>query len=235
MNAILWPHIVAGLSAILLGVVAITARKGGSLHSSAGTWFVGFMLFVGATAAILEIFYNDQTGAGGLMTCYFVATSWMTARRRDGRARQFEKYASGVILVIAAYFIGCGLMAMRAGDGLFGGHGANFYFMFGSLCLVAGAMDISFVFRGILSNKQRLLRHLWRMCFGFFFATTSFFLGQRDAMPLSVQDSPILFVLAFAPLVAMSFWIVRIRFAKSITRSKPSGHLSIGAQASAHV
>ena len=37
------------------------------------------------------------------------------------------------------------------------------------------------------------------MCFAFFIATGSFFLGQQDVLPAAVRGSPILFVLAFAP------------------------------------
>ncbi len=207
MNAVLWPHIAMGSIAILLGTAAISVGKGSAIHARLGAWFVAFMILVGITAAILEIFFNNQTGAGGLMTCYFVATSWMTARRRDGRAGKFEKYACGTITIIAAYFVGCGVVAWRSPTGLFGGHVPTLYFAFGSLCLLAAAMDMNFILRGILSSKQRLSRHLWRMCFGFFFATTSFFLGQRNSFPDSVRESPVLYALAFAPLrLRLLFW-----------------------------
>lgn len=58
--------------------------------------------------------------------------------------------------------------------------------------------------------------NLWRMCFAFFVATGSFFLGQQDVMPQAVRGSPILFVLAFAPFALMLFWLVRVRFSKTI-------------------
>jgi hypothetical protein len=56
------------------------------------------------------------------------------------------------------------------------------------------------------------------MCFAFFVATGSFFLGQQDIMPMTVRGSPILFVLGLAPLALMLFWLVRLRFAKAIGR-----------------
>jgi hypothetical protein len=52
------------------------------------------------------------------------------------------------------------------------------------------------------------------MCFAFFIATGSFFLGQQDVMPQAVQGSPVLFVLAFAPFAVMAFWLVRLRLGK---------------------
>lgn len=228
MNAILWPHVIVGLIAILLGTVAVSVRKGGRLHARVGTGFAASMLFVGGTAIILEIFFANQTGAGGMMTCYFVATSWMTARRRDGRAGRFEKYACGVISIICAYFVGCGIAANLSPTGLFGGHVANFYFAFGGLCLAATAMDLNFIFRRVISGRQRLSRHLWRMCFAFFFATTSFFLGQRDTLPVAVQQSPILYALAAAPLVVMLFWLARIRLVRAVRGSARSGFITTG-------
>jgi membrane protein implicated in regulation of membrane protease activity len=52
------------------------------------------------------------------------------------------------------------------------------------------------------------------MCFAFFIATGSFFLGQQDVLPEAVRGSPALFVLAFAPLAVMLFWLFRLRVRK---------------------
>jgi membrane protein implicated in regulation of membrane protease activity len=69
------------------------------------------------------------------------------------------------------------------------------------------------------------------MCVAFFIATGSFFLGQQDILPAAMRGSPWMFVLAFAPLAVMLFWLARIRFAKAIARSKQSGRMLIGRQA----
>jgi hypothetical protein len=58
------------------------------------------------------------------------------------------------------------------------------------------------------------------MCFAFFIATGSFFLGQQDVLPRAVRGSPILFLLAFAPFAIMAFWLVRLRFGKALARMK---------------
>jgi hypothetical protein len=86
------------------------------------------------------------------------------------------------------------------------------------VCLLAGLLDLNAILRSPLSGKQRIARHLWRMCVAFFIATGSFFLGQQDALPQAVRGSPLLFVPAFAPILVMLFWLVRIRFAKAIGR-----------------
>ena len=58
------------------------------------------------------------------------------------------------------------------------------------------------------------------MCFAFFIATGSFFLGQQDVLPEAVRGSPLLFVPAFAPFGLMAFWLVRVRFPKAVARFK---------------
>jgi membrane protein implicated in regulation of membrane protease activity len=62
------------------------------------------------------------------------------------------------------------------------------------------------------------------MCFAWFIATGSFFLGQQDALPQAVRGSPVLFVLAFAPFAVMAFWLIRLRLGKRLRRSLESLH-----------
>ena len=215
MNAILWAHIAGGLIAIVAGFVAVVARKGGRLHGQAGTLFFGAMLVLGLSAAILEPFREPEPGSpiGPLLVCYFVGTSWVTARRRDGRTGKFEMIACVLALGAAAGIAWSGLAGAATTP-----VGRGPVFAFAAICLLAGLGDLNIVLRKRMSAAQRLSRHLWRMCFAFFVATSSFFLGQQDIMPEAVRGSPILFVLAFAPLAIMAFWLVRLRFAKSLGR-----------------
>ena len=62
------------------------------------------------------------------------------------------------------------------------------------------------------TDGKRIVRHLWRMCFGLFIATGSFFLGQQQVFPAFVRGSNALFVPAILPLVLMIFWLIRVRF-----------------------
>jgi len=213
MNGITWIHIAGGLTALVSGAVAVAARKGGATHATAGTWFFASMLILGVTASILEPFKSPpESPAGGIMVCYFVATSWMTARRRDGRPGRFEKIACAAAFGLAAILVGGGFLGSTTPVG------RGPVFALAGMCLLAGALDLNFILRGKLKTAQRLSRHLWRMCFAFFFATGSFFIGQQKVMPEAIRGSPILFVLAFAPLAIMLFWLVRLRFAKIVGR-----------------
>jgi len=209
MKAILIIHIAAGLAAILLGAFAVAVRKGGRAHVSTGTGFAVAMLMLGITAVILEPFRTPPgSPMAGIMVCYFVATSWMTARRRDGTAGWFEILACVAALGLGATMLWGGVTGATtpAGPGP--------VFAIAGLCLLAGLGDLNVVLRKRLSPRQRISRHLWRMCFAFFVATGSFFLGQQKIMPVAVRGSPILFILAFAPFAVMLFWLIRLRFAK---------------------
>jgi hypothetical protein len=209
MNIIMWIHIGGGLIALLSGAVAAAMRKGGAMHARAGTCFVASMLVLGATASILEPFRSPPgSPVGGIMVCYFVATSWVAARRRDGTTGAFEIIACAAALGMAA------LMAWGGFTGATTPAGPGPVFALAGMCLLAGLLDLNAILRAKLTAVQRISRHLWRMCFAFFIATGSFFLGQQDVLPQAVRGSPILFVLAFAPFALMALWLVRLRFSK---------------------
>jgi uncharacterized membrane protein len=208
-------HIAAGLAAILLGVIAVAVRKGGLRHTQAGSWFAVAMIVLGVTASILEPFRTPKPGSPitGLFVCYFVATSWVSARRRDGRTGKFEMLAAAVALGTGAVMIWAGVTGRSTTP-----VGSGPVFILAGLCLTAGLLDLRVVLRKRLTAGERIRRHLWRMCFAFFIATGSFFLGQQKVMPAAVRGSPVLFILAFAPFAVMLFWLVRLRFAKVIAR-----------------
>jgi hypothetical protein len=209
MNVLMWLHIAGGSLALAAGTLAVGARKGGRLHARAGTLFAASMLVLGATGSILAVVNEDpDTPLGGLLTCYFVATSWVAARRRDGTTGRFEIAACAMALAGAAAIV---LHALTGGTTP---AGPGPLFAFAGLCLVAGLFDLRAILRRKLTEAQRIARHLWRMCFAFFIATGSFFLGQQDVLPGAVRGSPILFLLAFAPFAIMLFWLVRLRLAK---------------------
>ena len=223
MIGITWIHVAGGMVALLSGTVAVAVRKGGNWHVKAGTWFCVSMLVLGVTASILSPFKTPpDSPIGGIMVCYFVATAWMAARRRNGMPGRFEKIACAVLLAIAFATIGHGFEVAYAPAGFFSGPpGPGVLFALGGICFLAGLSDLKYLLRGTLSPTQRITRHLWRMCFALFIATGSFFLGQQKVMPQAVHGSPILLVLAVAPIALMFFWLVRVRFSnKTINRLK---------------
>jgi uncharacterized Tic20 family protein len=85
--------------------------------------------------------------------------------------------------------------------------------------------------RGGVSGTKRVVRHIWRMCFGLFIAAGSFFLGPSNR-PLRLLStvgigqhlSPAIFstslyiVLSVLPLFLLIFWVLRVWFGKAYRR-----------------
>jgi hypothetical protein len=213
MNEIIWIHVASGMIALAAGTMAAVVRKGGARHGSAGNWFCASMLVLGLSASLLEPTRTPPgSPIGGIMVCYFVATAWVTARRRDGKAGAFEKIACAGALALGAAMVWDGFTGVGTPVG------TGPVFILAAICLFAGLMDLNFILRGRLTGGQRISRHVWRICLAFFIATGSFFLGQQDVMPSAMRGSPILFVLAFTPFAVMLFWLVRLRFARMVKR-----------------
>jgi len=67
---------------------------------------------------------------------------------------------------------------------------------------------------GGVTGARRIGRHAWRMSFGLFIATGSFFLGQQQVFPVRWRGSAVLTALGIFPLGLLVFWSVRVRFGK---------------------
>jgi hypothetical protein len=85
---------------------------------------------------------------------------------------------------------------------------------------------VKVIMRGGGVGESRIARHLWRMCLALFFAAAFFFLGQQKVTPPFLRGSPVLVMLAVAPLALMVVWLVRVRLTKCGTwiftrRAKP--------------
>ena len=91
-------------------------------------------------------------------------------------------------------------------------HPAAMCFFLAAVLLLAATGDIRMLARGGISGRPRVTRHLWRMCFGLFFATGSFFLGQQQVFPAFLRGSILLTVLALLPFPLMIYWLIRVRF-----------------------
>ena len=230
MNAVTWIHIAGGSVALIAGAIAIAARKGGSVHTRVGTAFCVAMFVLGITASILAPLKTPaESPIGGLMVCYFIATAWMAARRRSAKPGRWEKLACAFGFVIAAALIAGGFERALSPAGTFTGPpNAAVLFTIGGLCLIAALGDVRYLLRGTLTAVQRLSRHLWRMCFAFFFATGSFFFGQQDVMPEFLRGSAILAVLGLAPFPLMLYWLVRVRFPRGPGARKPALAVAVG-------
>lgn len=83
-------------------------------------------------------------------------------------------------------------------------------FFVATVCLLAALGDFRMIRAGGVRGARRLTRHLWRMCFGLFIATGSFFLGQMQFVPAPIRVVPLLLALAITPLVLLLYWVSRV-------------------------
>jgi hypothetical protein len=212
-SPILALHICAGTVGLLSGTIAISVRKGSRNHVAAGIVFSISMLILAATGAYIA-YTKSQPGniLGGLLTLYMIATAWMAARRRDVRTGIFDLVALLVALTVGTACITYGFKAAhgQTNDGV----PAGMDYFLGFVVLLAAGGDIRMLMRGGISGAQRIARHLWRMCFGLFIASGSFFLGRQRIFPEFVRKSNVLIFLTILPLMLLIFWLIRVRFTK---------------------
>ena len=205
-------HITAGIIGLLSGTLAMTFRKGSRRHAAAGNVFFVAMLGMGSAGSCLGYLKHQPNNVfGGLLAIYLVSTGWLTGRRRTRAMGVFDwagflfASAIGALSVLHGVEIATGRMVpndnVPAGMDIF----------LGTIILLAAEGDLRRLVRGGISGTPRIARHLWRMCFGLFIATGSFFLGQQQVFPAFLRGSIVLFVLAVLPLVLLIYWLIRVR------------------------
>ena len=80
-----------------------------------------------------------------------------------------------------------------------------------TVLLLAAVSDVRVIRRGGLHGRPRLVRHLWRMCFALFIAAGSFFIGQAHTFPEALRHPALIVVPVLVPLLAMPYWVWRLR------------------------
>jgi hypothetical protein len=76
-------------------------------------------------------------------------------------------------------------------------------------------LDVNNLKKGGISGKHRIIRHVWRMNCGLFFATSTLFTGPGSVIfPELVRGNPLLSIPQLLVAVLTSFWIYRLLFSK---------------------
>jgi uncharacterized membrane protein len=232
MSPLLPVHVAGGIVGMLSGTAALIFRKGGRRHVLAGKIFVASMLVMAAFAVYLAILKHQPGNiGGGILTFYLVLTAWLTARRGDG---QTSAYDWALVLIPVALgiltWLG-GLQKMQSPAPPEDGVPAGMNFFMGTVMLLAGAGDLRMLLGGGVAGAKRVVRHLWRMCFGLFIAAGSFFLGPSNrplrllaALGIGQHLSPAIFgtalyiFLSVLPLILLIFWVFRVWFSSAYRR-----------------
>ncbi len=213
-------HIAAGGLAMVLGALALLARKGGTVHRRSGLLFVCAMLVMGTTASILGFRKSPTDGnvIAGLMTAYFVGTALTTVRPVSTWTRTINGVALTIAVGLACLSIVGGVRGVN-NPGLSPG-GVPFRtigmmsFILATVLTLAAAGDVRIMLSGMPRGGPRLARHLWRMCFALFIAAGSFFsIRERVAtiLPEPFTTGPMRALPILLLFGAMFYWLWRVR------------------------
>lgn len=215
--AILFLHIAGGSLAIVAGYAALFAPKGGLLHRRAGMLFVCAMIAMGAGAMIIGLMRGKPTWMGGPFVFYLVVTAMLTVRRGPATSRRGDIALTMLAAIMAAVSVDFSIGVLSGPRAptvpgqvppVFPAVASLLNAFVLALCI---AGDVRILRTGPLAGTKRLARHLWRMCFAMYTATASFFLGQVNSIPEPLRVGPVLSVFAFLPLLAMFYWLWRVR------------------------
>ncbi len=216
-SGILWMgltvHFAAGLVSIVAGAIALSVIKGGRLHKQSGLVFTWAMVALGLTAAGIGTYEKIPSQVfAGLLAAYLVFTAMTTVKPLPGIGQRIN-----VALMVLAFAYAVASLYGGVTEWLdpavevVGRPRVVPPLVVGTVILLAAIGDLRAIRAGGLQGSRRLARHLWRMCFGLFIATGSFFLGQMKFIPEPVRIVPLLLVLAFAPILLLFYWMWRVR------------------------
>jgi hypothetical protein len=219
-------HASAGALTLIAGATALLARKGERLHRIAGTVFFGAILLAAASAVYLGFAAGEALNAlAGILTLYFIITAWATVKRPEGHSGLFEIGAFLIAAAGAAVTFYFAYESVQNGTALLGG--IPFY-GFSGVAAACALADLSVILRRGIRGRQRIARHLWRMCLGFFVAVGSFFPGQLQFFPEWVQNIKpfiLLFVPAFSVFGVMLVWLVIVLFTRRFASNENGARL----------
>lgn len=223
-------HISMGTLGIFSGFLAMALRKGSPRHRLVGNVFTVSMLTMSSVAAYMAYVGTEVKQPtfgnvlGGMFTFYLVGTAWLTARHKDNEHGILDWAAFLLIsaVVVGLYAYGLGYLhpkVMTVED-----PPDAVSFVLGSIALIAAVMDLRMLIWGV-SGAQRIIRHLWRMCFATWFAASSLFLGQPQVFPHWLHQTHLLVVPSLVIPFYTIYWIIRTVRNKAYKR-KPAAPIA---------
>jgi uncharacterized membrane protein len=209
-------HVGTAAIALVAGFIAIAARKGGKWHRRSGLVFVYAMVTTGIVAAGISIYEGKPTFTGGALSAYLVFTAYTTVKPLFGNDRRVDVSLMALAFTIAAATYTIAFTALGRPRNQIAGVPAAMMFFMATIVLLAAIGDVRMIRAGGLQGTRRLARHLWRMSFGLFIASGSFFLGQMKFIPERIRYVPLIVVLAVSPLVLLLYWMWRVRLRQNL-------------------
>jgi hypothetical protein len=218
MPWVLAAHITAGSLALAAGFMALYASKGARLHRQSGRVFT-YAMFAMTACGVLLAMARDAAPAinvpAGVLTAYMVGTGLATVRPPAEGWRWLHPAAMLLALALGLACLAMGFQALAHG-GSYDGMPAFPYFLLGIFGLLGAAGDWRVLRSGPPQGALRIARHLWRMSFALWVATSSFFLGQAKVIPQPLRIPGLLALPVLAVLLTLLYWLWRVRVRKNL-------------------
>ena len=196
--------------------MAVAVRKGGEWHRRSGMVFVYTMTLTGMTAVGIATYEGKPGNLAGAVMAYFVITAYLTVRPLAGIGR----WVNVSFMFLAAIFsIGgfiTGFTALDMPGNQLDGAPAGMLFFLATINGLAAIGDARMIRAGGIQGSRRVARHLWRMCFGLFIASGSFFIGQMKFIPEPIRNVPLLIIIGVSPLLVLLYWMWRVRLRQNL-------------------
>ncbi|THD71500.1 hypothetical protein [Phenylobacterium sp.] len=204
-------HVSGATVGLASGTVALIAPKGRRLHQVAGTTFFLAMLTMSGVAAVTAPLFSDRVSAMmGVFVFYLTATAWAAVQRPAGQVGRFESGAALAAVAVVAGDLAIGVVGGRMPKGVLDGEPSQVGYVFAVVATLALIGDLRMIRQGGVFGRQRIARHLWRMCAALAIAWGSF-AGQPRAQPEALRGSLWLITPALLVVAAMIFWLIRVR------------------------
>lgn len=213
-------HIAAGTVGLLAGAMSLALRKGSRPHRLWGRTFCVAMLLMSGSSVYLAWLANEPDNVlVGSLTFYLVGSGWMAVR---GPRTWSWRDASALCAVLAVVATGAvfGLEAAISPGGSKDGVAAPDLFFVSAIAAAFLISDARRLVRRTVSNRARLLRHVWRMGFAMFIATLSFFFGQAQVLPDWLRAGHLNLAPVFAIAAVVVAWLVRLRYFEQANESE---------------
>jgi hypothetical protein len=218
MRALLVAHVLAGAVSLIAGYLALATAKGATVHRRSGMTFVVAMLLMCAFGGVLAARAGGPWGwvnfRAATLTAYLVVTALTTVRLPPVGARALTIGGALVAATVGTISLSFGIEAIASGGSRHGVPAFPF-FLFGVVGLLGAAGDLRVLRSGPPIGVKRIARHLWRMSFALLIAAMSFFFGQQKVMPEAMRIPLLLAAPVLAVVVAMLYWLWRVRFRRS--------------------
>ena len=215
--SMLFIHILAGASALAAGFLALYSEKGRTVHRRTGRWFAYAMLAMTTTGALMAVSYRPNRGnlVAAAITFYLVATGLGTVIRKISEApRLYDTlFGLGFFATVAAW--GFGIFALGLPGRTLDHIPAPALFMFAAVGTLGVIGDARMLHAGVIEGTARLRRHLWRMNYAMWVATTSFFYGQARHLPDWFRAAKLNHYIVLLVALTLVYWLLRLRSRKS--------------------